>query len=1250
MSKTKKQNITLDKIIPADVKPPSAPEIEASVLGAMLIEKEAVPKAIELLSSESFYLKEHKLIFEAMISLFDSGEPIDTVTLYEELKKRQQLEEAGGAVYLSKLSQNISSAANIEYHAKIILEKEILRGLITSSHEIARSAYEGTEDAFDILDEAERKIFEITETHLKKSFLGMDRAVRDALEYIEAIHSNTKQKFSVPTGFYELDEMLGGFQKSDLIIIAARPSMGKCLGKGTRVLLYDGSVKAVEDVEVGDMLMGDDSTPRRVLSLARGREMMYWVRQLHGIDYRVNESHILSLKRSRNQITFAKGEVVNIEVKDYLKQSDKWKNNFKGYKAAVDFSYSDVPLDPYLFGLWLGDGKSDSSRIFSQDAEVIDYMESYAANYGQTVSVYHDKDKCPAYTITGGRSQKARDNPVQAILREMGVLNNKHIPNNYIANSKSIRLQLLAGLIDSDGFVNSGYGDTVELTSKYEHLARQVKFLCDTLGYRTSLKTKTAKISAIGFESTVWRVLFNGNIDEIPTRVKRKQCKTWTDFRDWKVTGIRIEPDRVDEYYGFEIDGNKLFLLEDCTVTHNTAFALSLARNAGVDHKVPVGIFSLEMSTMQLVIRMLCAEGRLNAHLVRTGKLPHEEGVKLSKNAHKLIESPIFVDDMPAQSVLEIRAKARRLKAEHNIGLIIIDYLQLMQGPANSESREREISHISRSLKSLAKELNIPVIALAQLNRAVETRTDKRPQLSDLRESGCLAGDTLILNHETGERIEIQELAKQKNQLPIKVLAMDNDLHISGHNMVKAFHSGKKEVFELKTKSGRVIKASANHPFYKLNGWARLDKLKPGDKIAVARRLDISISRNSLRDEELILLAHLTGDGCILEKQPYHYTSADKSNIDTVKSAAKKLFDINGKVVKQKNWYHLYLTSPYHLSHSTMHPITLWFENLGLERVRSYEKKLPQSLFMIDSSKISLFLMHLWATDGNISWIKPSGNRKQSLAVYYSTSSSILSEQVQHLLLRVGIRSTIKAVKNNKGYRQMYHVIVSGSSNQLNFLERIGCAGERGKEISKMINTLEEISSNPNDDVIPSEAWYDVIRECKNEAGISWRKFANGINMSYCGSSLFKNGISRSRMTNIYRVLPFAIIKNLSESDIYWDEIQSITALGIQNVFDATVEGVHNFMANDFIVHNSIEQDADVVLFLNRPEYYGFKTFPEDGSSTEGIAEIIIGKQRNGPTGEVRMAFIKEYARFENLAHARQIEEYSSLPGNEDII
>lgn len=775
---TKKNNSTSQQLINESNLPPSAPEVEQAVLGAMLIEKEAIAKAISILNTESFYKREHQLIYEAMISLFESGEPVDVVTVYEELKKRNQIEQVGGAAYISQLSQNIASAALIETHARILVEKQILRSLIQSAHQIAKDAYDGNQDAFEILDSAERKIFEISELQVKRNYQGMDIAVKNAIEYIEAIHSQTYRDFAVPTGFYELDEILGGFQKSDLIIIAARPSMGKCLGKGTKVLMYDGSLKKVEDVKVGDLLMGDDSTPRRVLSITRGREMMYWVRQKHGIDYRVNESHILSLKRSRNENSHRKGEIVNISVKDYLTKSKKWKSNYKGYKTEVEFEHKPVPIDPYFLGLWLGDGKSDGSRIYTTDNEVVEYLYEYASELGYSVSVVKDRNICPAYIINGGKTQNLGNSSLQAKLRKLNLINNKHIPELYLRNDKATRLKLLAGLIDSDGFVNHPYGGTIEITSKYEELAKQIKFLCDTLGYQTSLKSKKAKISSTGFETTVWRVRFNGNVDEIPIRIKRKKTKQWRDHRDWRVTAISVEPDKIDDYYGFVLDGNHLFLLEDCTVTHNTAFALTLARNAAIDHKVPVGIFSLEMSTMQLVIRLLCAEGRLNAHLVRTGKLPHSEGQKLSKNAHKLISAPIYVDDSPSQTVLEIRAKARRLKAEKKIGLIIIDYLQLMQGPAKAESREREISHISRSLKALAKELNIPVIALAQLNRAVETRSDKRPQLSDLRESGSIEQDAdvvMFLNRpeyygiekdENGESLEgVAEviIGKQRN-------------------------------------------------------------------------------------------------------------------------------------------------------------------------------------------------------------------------------------------------------------------------------------------------------------------------------------------------------------------------------------------------------------------------------------------------------------------------------------------------------
>ncbi|HET56111.1 MAG TPA: replicative DNA helicase, partial [Ignavibacteria bacterium] len=227
MSKGNGKNIDLDNLKKYSNQPPAAVDVEKKVLGAMLLEVEAVPKAIEILKPEYFYDKKHSHIFNSILSLYDSNEPVDTVTLYEELKKDGRLDEVGGAAYLSKLAEDISSAANIDYHARVILEKWILRKLISTSFEIATDAYQGREDVFDLLDQAEAKIFSISEESTKETFKSMDVAVREALELIESIHNKNISAFSVPSGFYQLDEMLGGFQKSDLIIVAARPSMGK---------------------------------------------------------------------------------------------------------------------------------------------------------------------------------------------------------------------------------------------------------------------------------------------------------------------------------------------------------------------------------------------------------------------------------------------------------------------------------------------------------------------------------------------------------------------------------------------------------------------------------------------------------------------------------------------------------------------------------------------------------------------------------------------------------------------------------------------------------------------------------------------------------------------------------------------------------------------------------------------------------------------------------------------------------------
>lgn len=385
--------------------PPNATDVEKAVLGAMLIEKEAVPKVLELLDDTSFYNPTHQKIYGAMTALFEKGEPVDAVTVIDELRRRGQLNSTEDPVYITQLTLDVTSTANIEYHARIVLEKALMRSLIAASSEVAGRAYNETEDALDLLDDAETKIFQISERRLKKTSTPIRRALHETFEILQEIHGKHSGVTGVPTGFPALDNMTGGFQNSDLLIVAGRPSQGK------------------------------------------------------------------------------------------------------------------------------------------------------------------------------------------------------------------------------------------------------------------------------------------------------------------------------------------------------TALALSIARNAALHREKPtaIAIFSIEMSEQQLVTRLLSAEAKVNAHQLRTGRLPDDQWKNLSRIVGRLAEAKIFIDDTPALGILELRAKARRLRAEHGIGLVIVDYLQLIQGPRSAESREREISMISRSLKALAKELNIPVVALSQLNRAVEARTDRRPMLADLRESGAIEQDADVV-------------------------------------------------------------------------------------------------------------------------------------------------------------------------------------------------------------------------------------------------------------------------------------------------------------------------------------------------------------------------------------------------------------------------------------------------------------------------------------------------------------------------
>jgi replicative DNA helicase len=527
------------------------------------------------------------------------------------------------------------------------------------------------------------------------------------------------------------------------------------------------------------------------------------------------------------------------------------------------------------------------------------------------------------------------------------------------------------------------------------------------------------------------------------------------------ITGVPTGYTDLDELLS-GLQSSALYIVGARPAMGKTAFGLGIAAHVAMHTTRPVLVFSLEMAHQELTQRILASEARVDSTKLRTGKLADTDWSKIGKAIGRL-EVPLFLDDNPRVTVMEIRAKARRIKARYGgLGLIVIDYLQLMGGNGYAENRQLEVSEISRNLKILARELEVPIVALSQLSRNLEARADKRPMLSDLRESGCLTAGTRLVRADTNMEVTLGDLV-ESGETDIPVWSLDERYRLVPANLSAAFPSGVKDTFRLRLASGRYVDASANHPFLTLDGWQRVEDLAVGNRIASARRIPAAPeTAPPMSEAELVLLGHLMGDGCTLDRHAIQYTTTDPANVD---------------------------------------------------------------------AKLTL-----------------------------------------------------------------------------------------------LVDRVSALHSNPNVDVIPAEVWNHVRHKSMPSAGITCRELAIGLGMQYCGSTLYKSGVSRSRMQRLADVTGDPWLSDLATSDVMWDEIVAIDAVGPQPVFDATIDVTHNFVANGIIAHNSLEQDADVVMFLYRDEVY------HPDSPDKGSAEVIVAKHRSGPIGTKRLVFLGQYTRFDNAA------------------
>ena len=443
--------------------------------------------------------------------------------------------------------------------------------------------------------------------------------------------------------------------------------------------------------------------------------------------------------------------------------------------------------------------------------------------------------------------------------------------------------------------------------------------------------------------------------------------------------------------------------------------------------------------------------------------------------------------------------------------------------------------------------------------------------------------------------------------------------------VTNAFSTGVKPVYKLVTALGKSIRATANHKFLTLQGWLRLDQLTLGTRIATPREIKGSAKFSMTRDQ-LALLGYLIGDGCTLARHAMQFTTADYDLAEHVALLATAIFGVNiaPRIALERRWYQVYLSATQKLTHGKRNAIAAWLDKLGVFDLRSYEKVIPQEVFCQKPDDIAWFLRHLWTTDGTI--VMPE--QRKIPVIMYATSSERLAFDVQSLLLRLGINSRCSRVSQNGRGRDQFHVTITGKQDLQLFLNKVGIAGERKQLIAqKMLAHLNGIIGNTNRDVIPMEAWKLAIEPARQLAGISTRQMQKAMGMSYCGSALYKTGIGRDRALKVAKILHSDNLLKLATSDIYWDEVKSIEFDGEEEVFDLTVDSLHNFVANNITVHNSLEQDADVVMFIYRDEYYN----PE--SERRGEADIIIAKQRNGPTGTVELLFQASITRFLNKVH-----------------
>jgi replicative DNA helicase len=742
-----------------DRQPPQDMSAEQSVLGGMLLSKDAIADVVEVLRPGDFYRPAHQVVYECILDLYGRGEPADPITVSSELERRGELLRIGGAPYLHTLIATVPTAANAGYYAEIVADKAILRRLVEAGTRIVQLGYHGADgaDVDEVVDRAQAAVYEVTDRRTSEDYVALEALLEPTMQELEDIETRGLA-FGVPTGFEDLDAVTNGLHPGQMVIIAARPGIGKALALDTPLPTPLGWT-TMGEVAIGDRLIGADGRPVTVVATSEvmlGRPC-YEIEFCDGAVIVADGSHqwLTEARASRRsgspRTCSAVRTTEELAATLHCPTPARRSNHSVINCAPLHLPERNLPVPPYALGVRLGHGSGNSAASPPVDPEIAVRVEEEGtvASPGDTVD---------------------------------GALGDKHVPAAYLRASPAQRRALLAGLLDTGGTVSRT--GSVRFTTTDGRLASDVHELVVGLGYRCSTERSPA---AYTITFTASDDVFRLQRKHLMHKQRRPDSGTVgtgsrfvVDVR--RVTGMPVRCVQVDS-------ADRLYLAGRSMIpTHNSTLGLDFARSCSVRHGLTSVIFSLEMSRTEIVMRLLSAEAGIPLADMRTGRMNDDKWAKLARKMSEVSEAPLFVDDSPNMTMMEIRAKARRLKHRHGLRLIVVDYMQLMTSGKRVESRQQEVSEFSRQLKLLAKELEVPVVTISQLNRGPEQRTDKKPMLGDLRESGSLEqdADVVLLIHrpDAFERDDPRAgeadliIAKHRNG-PTATITVTNQLHLS---------------------------------------------------------------------------------------------------------------------------------------------------------------------------------------------------------------------------------------------------------------------------------------------------------------------------------------------------------------------------------------------------------------------------------------------------------------------------------------